>query len=439
MKKILLILAAVAVCAAAVLLLLHEPAQPLQVYAADGSLLAQLDEAAITDPAAWPEGCRAYLDIALTEAAQLLAENDTEEARARLATGGYRLYTAYDGTVQAALAAAYEGCGKSDLEMGSAVTDLQGHLVAAFSSHPDQNYATAQTPPYSSFKPLSVYAPALEAGLIHFSSAIEDSPVTQVEGKPWPANSSGSCSGKSVPVAQAVQQSLNTVAVRCMAQLGLDNSFRFLETAFDLELTGEKARADALGGTEVYGNIALGHLDYGVTPVQMAGFYQCFGNGGSYAPPKAVTRLCDRRDKAVYTYDPESRQVLTQTNAAIMNRLLQKVTAPGGTGAAAAIDGIPTAGKTGTGKLGNWFVGLTPGYSCAVWHGKQLDKNNAAAIFAQAVSGFPANGDSFPQPEGLTEMIYCSESGMLAKSGCPYTGVGIFASDRELPICNIHN
>ena len=440
-KKILIIACGVlAFClatAAAVLILSWDD---LSVYNADGELMVSLDSTTIDDPGAWPAESRSYLDIAITQAAQLLSQKKNisiEQAKKQLATGGYRLYTAYRPDLQQALADAYAPYAEKDLEMGAAVTDLQGRLLAAFTSHPDKNFATAQTPPYSAFKPLSVYAPALELGKINYASTFPDAPVTEVNGKPWPANATRGYQNEPVPVAYAVQRSLNTVAVRCMDAVGLENSFAFLDN-FDIDLTGEKARAESLGAADVRGNIALGYLDYGMTPVQMAGYYQIFGNGGSYAQPQSVMAL-EGPFSTVYTYSYAPRQVLSSQNAAIMNQLLQNVVTPGGTARAAYDPEKLTAGKTGTGENGNWFVGVTPSYSCAIWHGKQLEKNTAAEIFSAVRTGFPEETAQFPEAEGLTELIYCAESGMAATSACPQIGTGIFRSAEELPPCDIHN
>lgn len=440
-KKILIIACAVvAVCLVTAAVALISTRGPLHIYNADGELMVSLDNTTISDPGAWPQESRAYIDIAVTEAAEILSQKKNisiEQAKTQLATGGYRLYTAYRPALQKALSDAYDAYTEKDLEMGAAITDLEGRLLAAFTSHPDKNYATAQTPPYSAFKPLSVYAPALELGKINFSTPFPDAPVTEVNGKPWPSNATRGYQNEPVPVAYAVQKSLNTVAVRCMDTLELSNSFAFLDN-FDIDLTGEKARAESIGAGDVRGNIALGYLDYGVTPVQMAGYYQIFANGGSYAKAQTVMRL-EGPFSITYTYSYAPRQVLTPQNAAIMNRLLQNVVSPGGTARAAYDPDKLTAGKTGTGENGNWFVGITPSYSCAVWHGNQLDQNTAAEIYAAIREAFPEETARFPEADGLTQMVFCAESGMAATSACTQVGTGIFHSDKELPACNIHN
>ena len=440
-KKIIIIICSLlSLCLAIVAAAVVFSRGDLRIYNVEGKQMVCLDSATISDPAAWPEESRAYIDIAVTEAATILSQQKNcsiEQAKKQLATGGYRLYTAYDPTVQQALMGAYGNYTELSLEMGAAVTDLQGRLVAAFTSHPDKNFATAQTPPYSSFKPLSVYAPALAAGKINYATGILDAPVTELDGKPWPSNPTQGYENAPIPVSYAVQKSLNTVAVRCMDLLGLDNSFAFLDN-FQIDLTGEKNRAESLGAEEVRGNIALGHLDYGVTPVQMAGFYQIFGNGGCYAAPKTVMSLKDAF-ATVYAYSYNPQQALSGENAAIMNRLLQNVVTPGGTAKAAFDPDMPTAGKTGTGELGNWFVGVTPGYSCAIWHGNQLENNTAPEIYAAARDAFPKSEETdFPTAQGLTEKVFCAQSGNLAAKNCPYTAVGIFSAGLELPLCDVH-
>ena len=439
-KKILIIACAVlALCLVTAAVALICTRGPLSIYNANGELMVSLDTATVSDPSAWPAESRAYIDIAVTEAATILSQKKNislEQAKKQLATGGYRLYTAYRPDLQAALSDAYAPYAENHLEMGAAITDLQGRLLAAFTSHPDKNFATAQTPPYSSFKPLSVYAPALELGKINFSTTFPDAPVTEVKGKPWPSNATRGYQNEPVPVAYAVQKSLNTVAVRCIDAVGLTNSFAFLDN-FDIDLTGEKNRAESLGETDVRGNIALGYLDYGVTPVQMAGYYQIFGNGGNYQKPHPVLSL-EGPFSIIYTYRHAPRQVLSAQNAGIMNQLLQNVVTPGGTAKAAFDPKCPTAGKTGTGENGNWFVGVTPSYSCAVWHGNQLDKNTAAEIFSAVRAGYPEETAQFPEPDGLTQLIFCTESGNLATKNCPHTGIGTYPSDKELPPCDTH-
>ncbi len=420
----------------------------VQVLDRNGAVMVTLDRQTVDDVSSYPAEHRAYLEFVMSEVRSVISE---KEGCAREAVSGLllkdncRIHTAYDPAVGESLVAAYGQYNQNGLEFAGAVTDLQGWLVAAYSGTGTEayiNFAVAPTPPYSSFKPLSVYAPALAAGQIRYSSVLLDSPVKQLEENgvftDWPANASGSYSHQKVTVEQAVKQSLNTVAVRCMEVLGLSNSFAFLQESFDLQLKFEQEYAAAYGEQEIYGNVALGYLNEGVSPVAMAGYYQIFGNGGLYAQPMTVTRILSK-DAVVYTGEPVLSQVLEPECAYIMNQLLQQVTIPGGTGQAAGGCGFPVAGKTGTGSKGNWFVGVTPEYSCAIWHGKQLEYNRAAEIFSAAVSGFAGQGGEFPQCQTVEKGIYCTQTGLLAGEGCTDFALGYYCAGDLPEGCTVHN
>lgn len=381
-----------------------------------------------------------YLEIVNDEASEIIKaqkECSDEEAAALINEGEYQIYTAFDESVHYAIQGVYSQL-DTELAFGSAVTDLHGHLIAAFSSSADTNYAAETTAPYSSIKPLSVYTPALESGDIYWSEMYEDSPVKKVDGADWPANSTNTYSMEDVTVAEAVRNSLNTVAVKCLNEYGVKNSLDYMEDAFGLTLDFEKKKVKAMGESEVVGNIALGYLQDGVSPVQMAGFYQCFANGGFYAEPKAILKICDSEGKVIYRADDEMERAVSPEAAHVMNKMLQEVV-KSGTGSAAAIEGLQIGGKTGTGPDGNWFVGFTPEYSCAVWHGPGTDSNYAAKIFAAAAGGWMHNAEAaFPESGTVKEEVYCSESGKLFGTGCTNFDKGYYLSVKCPDNCDRH-
>lgn len=381
-----------------------------------------------------------YLEIVNDEAVEIIKNQEKctdEEAVELLSSGQYQIYTAFDESVHYAIQSVY-GQLDSDLAFGSAVTDLQGHLLATFSSSEDTNYAVEATAPYSSFKPLSVYTPALESGDIYWSEMFKDSPVKKVDGADWPANSTNTYSMEEVTVADAVKDSLNTVAVKCMNEYGVKKSLEFMEETFGLTLDFEKQKVNVMGEDEVVGNIALGYLQDGVSPVQMAGYYQSFANGGFYASPKAILKMCDADGNVIYRVEEEITRVISPEAANVMNMMLQEVVKDG-TGTAAAIEGLQIGGKTGTGPEGNWFVGFTPEYSCAVWHGPGTDSNYAAQIFAAVAGGWVHDTEAaFPESGTVKEDIYCSESGKLFGAGCTKFDKGYYLSVKCPDNCDRH-
>lgn len=392
----------------------------------------------VLDANGQPVENEAYVQIVEKELAAIQPGKDTV---------GYTVYTAYDADVAEALKNACMVIG-TELDAGCAVTNLKGNLVAVYSTDEGVNYATQADSPYSSFKPLSVYAPAIEQELINWSSSYTDSAYKQIEGedgelRDWPANSTGTYTGKKTSIYEAIRKSVNTVAVKCLADVGVNESLKFLKERLGITLGTEEYAAMVYGEEEVLGNVALGYVTTGLSPVDMAGYYQIFANGGKYEAPKAILKLCDGEGTVVYERAYSPSQVISPTTAGIMNKLLQGVVSGGGTGEEAAVKGVQVAGKTGTGdeNSGNWFVGVTPGYSLAVWHGS-APNNCAPEIFGYAVEAIyqnqPDANTNFVTYANLKELVCCSESGMAVSGKCTRIEKGYFAEDDVPDICDRH-
>jgi penicillin-binding protein 1A len=383
-----------------------------------------------------------YVGRAVSESAEIIVSAGLckkEDAAAELLSGGYVIETALVPQVAEAITQA-----ASQLEpgaaFGAAATDLQGRLIAACDSGGDT--AFMRTAPYSSFKPLSVYAQAIERGVAVWSTSYPDSPVKQItrdNGRvtDWPANADGKYSRENVALPKALMRSLNTVAVRCMRDVGVLNSLDFIRDSFGRDLASERARAETYGEEEVLGNCALGYLYEGVSPAEMAGYYQIFANGGTYYAPKAVMRVT-KNGEEIYKYSPRGKRVIKESTAFIMNRLLREPVMPGGTGSAARLDEIEVCGKTGSGDDGYWFVGCTPDHTCAVWHDTVPGRSLSPAIFASAVSAFPVSGFGYPECADVKPMLYCTDTGLLSYGRCPHTDVGYFETSHLPEYCDKH-
>lgn len=407
------------------------------------------DVAGIYDNQYW-----AYLEIVISEAEDILSKRencDAARARELLFTNGYQIHTSFDPSAYDALETA--GTYWEDVcDTAGAITNLQGDLLAVYSgdvSGKQINYSQARRSPHSAFKPLSVYAPAIEKGIANWSTLYPDTPYKQVQNedgqlRDWPANASGAYSGQNLPVYEALRKSLNTVAVKCLADVGVTESMKFLQENFGIPLKEESYVAKTYGEEEVIGNIALGNLETGITPVEMAGYYQIFANGGVYTKPAGVQKLCAEDGTAVYVRNRSSKQVISETTADLMNKLLQGVVTDGGTGEGAQCYGVEIAGKTGTGDghADNWFIGVTPGYSLAMWHGKN-DTNEAATMFADAVNRLylllPDENTKFITHQNLHQVAYCARSGKAVSSGCTLMDIGYFEKKDALPLCDICN
>lgn len=392
----------------------------------------------------------AYLDIAFNEAAAALAEKnkiDIKKAEKLLFKGEHTIHTAFDSSAFASL---FSACNlkDNDFSTAAALCDHKGNLIAAYGYYKEGNLSTKETAPYSALKPLSVYAPAIDAGLINWTSQYEDSPYKKIEDEKgvlqnWPANHTGTYAMKNTTVCDAISASLNTVAVKCLKDLGVQNSLAFLQKKLNIPLEEEAYVIQKYGEEEVLSSLALGYLEKGVSPVNMAGYYTIFATGGSYTEPKAVLKITDSQNSVVYKRQESKTQVISPESADIMNKLLQNVVKIGGTGEQINLQGVEVAGKTGTGdgNEANWFVGITPTYSLAVWH-SQNENNKADEIFSAAMEGIyfsnPSLNKRFVTHKNLKMMVYCADSGMAISQNCSLVKMGYFSQKENLALCNIH-
>lgn len=401
----------------------------------------------VADVAATTDESKAYLDIAVEEATEIIAALEgVDVSSKKINLKNYNIYTYYDPQLTKAIADAYSATVKG-ADFGCAITSLNGNLLAAYSASNDnaQNFATTKKQQHSAMKPLSVYAPAIESGLINWSTQIEDSPYKQIEnsgGQPysWPANANGRYSLENTSIYQAVKQSLNTVAVKVLAEYGVDKSIDFLQTKLGIDLSAEQYRATIYDGEEVLGNIALGATQAGSSPVEMAGYYQMFANGGYYCKPTAIKKITTKDGTTIYENKSMATQVISSETSYIMNELLRGVITAGGTGSEAFVEDVQIAGKTGTGDnfIDNWFVGVTPEYSCAVWHSNVNDSNLASKTFAKITEKANVEIPAFMTSPNVKKVIYCDDSGLMLGQSCTKAELGYFDASKVPEVCTAH-
>lgn len=266
-------------------------------------------------------------------------------------------------------------------------------MVGGRNTHGRQLHNRAINPqqPGSSIKPLGVYAPALQqsadeaqAGIRHSFSdynidqqgkdlwgyyltagSIVVDEKTFIEGRTWPYNAGTGFSGVQT-LRTAIQQSINTCAVKILLQVGTDYSADLVEkfgiTTLDREGEVNDVNLAALG---------LGGMSEGVTTLDMASAYTVFPNNGTRHETTSYTKVVDRNGEVLLNNTKtESKRVLDSGVAWIMTDLLQGVVY-GGTGGGAAISGVTVGGKTGTTdeEFDIWFDGFTPSYSASLWIG----------------------------------------------------------------------
>ncbi len=219
--------------------------------------------------------------------------------------------------------------------------------------------------PGSSFKPF-IYSAALEKGFTP-GTVINDAPLffdASVTGsQPWePKNYDGKFDGP-MPLQTALAKSKNMVSIRILQATGPDYTQGWIERfGFDREKH------------PAFLTMALGAGS--VTPMQMAGAYSVFANGGHLVPPMLIERITDNKGKLLLQVKPpvldEGLRVLPARNAFVMDTLLQEVARSGTAARAQATLRRPDLyGKTGTtnDSMDVWFAGFHQTLTAVVWMG----------------------------------------------------------------------
>jgi penicillin-binding protein 1A len=290
-----------------------------------------------------------------------------------------------------------------------------------------QSFATQTLrSPGSTIKPVSVYAPALEEGLIHWGSVYDDVPVefSGVNGTaPWPRNANGIYRGLT-DVSYAVTHSTNTVAVRVLGELGLERSFDFARSKCHLL----HLRRDGGANDCDVAALALGQLNYGVTLREMTAAYSIFADGGVYHPYRSYYRVLAEDGRVLLSCPDAAEPVLSNGNAAVMTKLMQEVVKYGTTTNMTLQRLTECAGKTGTTNrdCDRWFIGYTPELICGVWCGFEYPapmagSNPCPAIFNNVMEQITKSHGGktvFEIPSSVLRLTYCADSGKLMTDAC---------------------
>lgn len=378
-----------------------------------------------------------------------------DEAAQMLYFGGMRAYATVDSDLSQTVALKYEDrFNFTTLQSGGfiqsamTITDYNGAVRAvAGGTAGNLLYNRALSVKRqigSTIKPFSVYAPAVEAGKIHFSSLIPDEPIAiNKDGQIvlWPDNYDG-VEGGMVTVTQALQVSKNTAAVQVCRAMGEQTVYEFLrDKLLFTNLNGEEDNNLSA--------LALGYLSDGITLDKLSSCYMMFGNGGTYEQPYLYEKLCSAEGEMIVKSTHKGVKAVSTQTADIMNHLLiNNVTQPQALAKEAAIDGIEVAGKTGTvGADGEvkcqYFVGMTPEYIGAVWIGfdeeeERLNLKNylhVTQIWKNIFQDISCEKTAFDRDSTVEKRMYCEKSGNLASQSCENVQEGWYSVDNLPGIC----
>ena len=420
--------------------------------------------------------------------ADLKAEYDLSDQMASqwVYNGGLSIYCTQDPEIQAKVDAVYEdlsnfnATSSTGAQLQSAITVIDnatGNVVAVAGGVGEKtgsltlNRALSQRQPGSAIKPLAVYAPALDLGVITPATVIDDSPYSfdGDGGSPWPVNSFGEYRGLT-NVYTGLQNSVNTLAVKILGQYTSPQvAYDFLvnNLGFSTDhLVVQEERNGTVFSDIGLAQLALGGLTDGVTTLEMASAYSAFPRGGLYIEPRTYTKV-ERVDPdtgavtVLLDNQAESHAAMKDSTAWYINTMLQNVVR-NGTGTSARFEGstMPIAGKTGTttSRKDLYFVGYSAYYTAAVWSGFDQPERMSSGLQQQSAVTWKKvmsaiheglEDKSFPTPSaGTVTVPVCADSGLQATEACKHdarTGEGgriinmtFVKGDEPTTFCEVH-
>lgn len=402
-----------------------------------------------------------FVDALIVDVTKGLSEKygwDDAHAAENFYSGGYKIYATLDPEIQSSVdevfsnAEAYGLKGKDGQQLQGSFTvmDYKGRIRGLAGGIGEKtvnlgltgfNRATdALRQPGSTMKPIAAYAPAIEEGIIHYSSILNDT-ATNYNG--WTPKNWYSSYWGGVTTQYALERSINTIPVYLVNKLGPQNCYDFLT---------QKLGITTLNENDIdLSPLGMGGTNGGITTKESAAAYAIFGNGGQYYEPTLYYAVYDQHNDVVLSNEEIKPVVaISEDTATVMNKLLQNVVYGSngtGKGAAGYIKDMKIYAKTGTSNNSNdlWFVGGTPYYVASCWCGydtQQTISDSAiamkmwGAVMSKIHTGLEAK--QFSESSYAIDRYYCTSTGNLATDACPSKAVGWYKKNNIPSVCTSH-
>ena len=303
----------------------------------------------------------------------------------------------------------------------------------------------------SSIKPLLVYAPAIEYGVIGAGSPLVDVKYN------WSGWKPGNYFDRELGVLSAresLARSQNLSTGRLYNQIFDRKPIDFLKKMNFSKVTDDDALIPAA---------SLGGLKHGVTVEENTNAFATFANGGQFIESYMIERIEDMKGNIVFEHKAEPVEVFSPETSYIITDMMRDVLK--GNGTAARLPGLMNfrpdlAAKTGTSQhYGDaWLVGYNPNVSLGVWmgyknqntplyngynSGQMHPSERTARLFGQLMN--TANTvipetikarDTFKRPPGVVTRSFCGISGLAPSAACSAAGLvrsDLFNSKKMVP------
>ena len=291
----------------------------------------------------------------------------------------------------------------------------------------------------SSIKPIAVLVPGIAKRKFTASTIFNDEQTEFADG--YSPEDYSDYLGD-ITVRRALESSQNIPFVRMMQQIGTSTSMKYLKKMGITTLTEEDNNL----------TLALGGLEKGISPLQMAAAYATIANDGVYIEPTFYTEVVNSNGETVIKSKQKKRRVCSKQVAYIVKELLtEPVNGENGTAQYCKIAGMDVAAKTGTTdkNYDRWLCGFTPYYTAVTWYGYDQNesinfggkKNPAGIIWSNVMSRVhkSLNNASFEKPSFIFEETICAETGMKANSGCTDTYTEYYLFGTVPTTCTTHS
>ena len=444
-----------------------------------------------------------FVDTVINDLAKEMALQDGHEItdkvmdyyRSLICRSGYHIYSTLDLNVQNSLDAVYTNLDEipttaslQQLQSGMCIIDNETGDIVAISGGVGEktvfyayNRATVNTlQPGSSLKPLTVYAPAFELGIINPATVIKDLPLYYYDKESgsiidmyeeeeldpdmklssYPKNDNFTYN-YSYTILRGIMSSVNAVAVNTLDTLGLEYSFNFAKEKFHLDSLVRNYVHPTYGTTMTdlaYSPLGLGAPTIGISVRDMSEAYAALANKGVWREGRTYTHVYNTDGELVMYNEQESEKILSEKTINYINYCLDSAVAAG-TGTAADIKGQNVAGKTGSTSSwrDRWFCGFTSYYTAAVWCGYDVPEvitltgsvrtNPACRLFKKVLEPVHQGLEAVPLYDD-SEFVYvsiCQDSGLLATDACTQDCRGsrvvksqAYAEDLPTATCDRH-
>lgn len=217
-------------------------------------------------------------------------------------------------------------------------------------------------------------------------------------------------------------------------------------------LKNGETSVNGIAENDINESMCLGGLTEGVTNLELTGAYASIANAGTYVEPTFYTKVLDHDGNVLIDNTPETKQVMKETTAWLINNAMQDVVTSGTGTTARLTSGMVVSGKTGTtsSNYDYWFCGSTPYYTASIWMGydsnTDFSNNNYHKVIWRKIMDeiVAAEGQdtsaSFEKPGDIVSAQVCSTSGMLPVKGqCKTTITEYFAKDTvPTKTCDLH-